>query len=339
MDRRHFVRFAAAAAAGSVLERTRLASATASSSDDDLQALLDTFLNETLDDRPQFATFWGLDSGPRAAERTRLNDYSAAGRGRWIALSKTQLSRLQRIDRHKLSPNAQIDFDVVAWQLEAVVRGGERFAFGEGPSASYAPYSPYVISQLTGPYQSVPDFLSSQHPVRTADDAEAYVTRLDAFPIALEASTDALRADAARGVLAPDFALDTAIAQLTQLRASAPAANSLTTSLAQRATSAAISGDWAAQAAAIVKDKIYPAIDRQRAAVVALRAKSSHDAGVWKLPDGAAFYTGALAFQTTTRRTPDEAHRLGLDQVGELTAKLDALLRAQGLASGAVADR
>ncbi len=339
MDRRHFVRFAAAAAAGSALERTRIASATAGSSDDDLRALLDIFLNEHLDDRPQFATFWGLDTGQRAAARTKLNDYSAAGRARWITLSKTQLGRLQHIDRRKLSPNAQIDFDVVVWQLEAVVKGGERFPFGEGPSASYAPYSPYVVSQLTGPYQSVPDFLSSQHPVRTADDAEACLARLDAFPIALEASTAALRADAARGVLAPDFALDTAIAQLTQLRAPAPAANSLTTSLAQRTQSAAISGDWATQAAAIVKDKIYPAIDRQRAAVVTLRARSSHDAGVWKLPDGTAFYTGALAFQTTTRRTPDDAHRLGLVQVAELTAKLDTRLRAEGLNSGPVADR
>src|SRR5207244_8486108 len=109
--------------------------------------------------------------------------------------------------------------------------------------------------------------------------------------------------------------------------------------ISQRATGAAISGDWAARAAAIVKDKIYPAIDRQRAAVVTLRARSSHDAGVWKLPDGTAFYTGALAFQTNTRRTPDDAHRLGLDQVAELTAKLDTRLRAEGLNSGPVADR
>src|SRR2546426_8566281 len=127
MDRRHFVRFAAAAAAGSALERTRIASATAGSSDDDLRALLDIFLNEHLDDRPQFATFWGLDTGQRAAARTKLNDYSAAGRARWITLSKTQLGRLQHIDRRKLSPNAQIDFDVVVWQLEALVKGGERF--------------------------------------------------------------------------------------------------------------------------------------------------------------------------------------------------------------------
>ena len=133
MDRRHFVRLAAAAAAGSVLERTRIASATAGSADDDLRALLDAFLNEDLDDRPQFATFWGLDTGQRAAARTKLNDYSAAGRARWIALSKTQLGRLQRIDRQKLSPNAQIDLDLTPEALELLIEKGFDPSLGARP--------------------------------------------------------------------------------------------------------------------------------------------------------------------------------------------------------------
>ena len=49
--------------------------------------------------------------------------------------------------------------------------------------------------------------------------------------------------------------------------------------------------------------------------------------------------TGALSFQTTTDLKPEEAHQLGLAQVKELTGKIDALLRAQGLTSGTVTQR
>ena len=340
ITRRRFVHVSAAVAAAVLIERKGSAAPGAGPADDDLRALLDAFLNETLDSRPESATSWGLDTGTHAAARARLNDYSSAARTRWVESSQEQLARLNRIDRRKLSANAQLDRDVVAWGLERAVAGGERFVFGEGPYGfGYAPYSPYVFSQLTGPYQSVPDFMSSQHPVHSVEDAQAYLSRLEAFAAALDASTEALHTDAAHGVLAPDFTLDTAMGQLTQLRRPAAAASGLTTSLAQRAVAAGIAGDWAARAAAIVETKIYPAIDRQRAAVQALRAESTHDAGTWKLPDGEEFYAQALAFQTTTSRTPEEVHRFGLEQVKEITAQLDPLLRAIQLSAGTVADR
>ena len=81
------------------------------------------------------------------------------------------------------------------------------------------------------------------------------------------------------------------------------------------------------------------ALDRQIAAVTALRATAKPDAGVWKLPDGEAYYAGALAFQTTTTLTPEQVHKLGLVQVAELSAQIDKLLRAQGLSKGRVGAR
>lgn len=339
MDRRRFIQVSAVATAASLIELTT-AGAAAISPDQRLQALLEEFLGEELDERPEFATVWGLDTGARAAQRSRLNDYSPSARRRWVAARKARLARLRGIERRRLSPGAQVDYDVVAWQSERAVDGGERFLFGEGPAGFlYAPYSPYVVSQLTGPYQSVPELLAANHPIRTGDDAEAYLARLDAFPAAIDGSTEALRADAAHGVLPPDFALDTAIAQLLKLRAQPADAGGLAKSVADRAVAAGIPGAWRERAAAIVDARVYPALERQRAAVAELRPRASHDAGVWKLPDGEAYYAGALAFQTTTRITPAQVHQLGLDQVSALTARLDTQLRAAELRDGSVAER
>lgn len=335
MDRRLFLKGTTALAVAGVAAPAWAQAATPE--DARLRALLDAFWEEDLDAWPQTATVFGVDVGQRAAQRSRLDDLSRAGRARWIAAYKTRLARLATIDPAKLSPMGHTDLEVADYAYRSGVEGGERFPFGE--TAGYAPYSPYVLSQLAGAYQSVPDFLDSVHPVKTAADAEAYLARLEAFAGALDGNTDDFRNDAARGVLAPDFALDATLAQLRQLRAPAPEASGLTTSLTRRTAEAKIAGDWGRRASAIVAGKVYPALDRQIAAVQALRPQARPDPGIWKIPGGEAFYAGALAFQTTTRLTPDEAHALGLKQVAELEAQMDGLLKAVGLTQGSVGAR
>jgi uncharacterized protein (DUF885 family) len=240
---------------------------------------------------------------------------------------------LGEIARDSLSPAAQVDRDVVEWTSAQAVEWWTRFPFGEST------WSPYAVSQLTGPYQSVPDFLASTHPLRTAEDADAYLARLVGFARALADSTTMLEHDSSRGVIAPDFALDTAMSQLEQLRKPDPADHHLVTSLTRRAAAAGISGDWASRATELVGRQVYPAVERQLAVVREVRKRTTPEAGIWRIKDGDGFYAGALAYQTSTRRTPEEVHRYGRDKVAELTARLDQLLRRQGMTAGTVAAR
>ncbi len=331
MDRRVFLQTAAAA----VLATPALAQP--AGEDARLRALLATFWEETLDESPEAATGLGVDVGPRAVERSQLSNYSQAGRAAMFLRTKGRLARLRTIDRTQLSPASQIDYDVVTYSYGRAVEGAERFRFGEGASAgfSYAPYSPYVVSQLSGPYQALPDFLEGRHPIESAADCDAYLNRLRLLAVAIDDSTDSLKAEAAGGVLAPDFLLEQASVQLAKLAAS----DSLATAFARKAAAAGIAGDWQSRAQDVLTRAVRPSVARQQAAVDALRKGAKHDAGVWKLPDGEAYYAGALAFQTTTTLKPEEVHQLGLDQVKELTARIDALLRAQGLTSGSVTER
>jgi uncharacterized protein (DUF885 family) len=72
-------------------------------------------------------------------------------------------------------------------------------------------------------------------------------------------------------------------------------------------------------------------LDRQLAALTALRARAKPDQGAWALPKGRELYAFAVAGATTTRMTPDQVHALGRKQVAEILAEMDAILRAQGL--------
>ena len=80
-------------------------------------------------------------------------------------------------------------------------------------------------------------------------------------------------------------------------------------------------------------------MQRQIAELRRVRPRATHDAGVWRLPQGADYYAYALRYATTTAMTPQEVHQLGLEKMADLTARADAILRTQGMTQGSVAQR
>jgi uncharacterized protein (DUF885 family) len=327
LDRRQLVIAAVAAASAPT------AQAAPSSIEASLNALLAAFADEELARSPETATQFGLDVGARTAARARLDDRSLAARAKDKADTLDRLTRLKAIDRTALSGEAAVSYDTVAFGLETQTDADRRFDYGDGPG------SPYVVCQLDGAYQSVPDFLATQHPVETVVDAEAYLARLDAFATAMDQDAERARHDASRGVVPPDFALDRALASMRALRAGPAEQADLVQSLVRRAKDKGLAGDWAGRASRVYVGKVQPALDRQIGLMRELRARAVHDAGVWRLPDGEAYYAASLASATTTRITPEEVHQTGLDLVASLSAELDARLKARGLAAGSVGER
>ncbi|PWG03480.1 DUF885 domain-containing protein [Sphingosinicella humi] len=338
MDRRSFMVSAGAVALSASLPGySVLAQATAAAGGEDarLKAMLDRFFYGRLEDSPERATGLGLDKGDRAGLRSQLDDYSAAGKAKDLARAKAELAELRAVDRETLSYASAIDYDVVEYGLLRGITASERFSYGSAGGR----FAPYVISQLTGPYRGIPDFLDTQHPVDNAADADAYLSRLSQFPKALDDSLARQKEDAASGVFAPDYILDTTLKQLHALRDQPAAETILVSSLARRAKEAGLGDDYAAKAEKIVASGVFPALDRHIATVEDLRARATHDAGVWRLPDGEAYYDGAIKASTTTNMTPEEVHQLGLEQVADIEAQLDPILRAHGLTQGTPGER
>ena len=300
-----------------------------------LNALFDAIFQENLRQNPEQATQLGLDKGDNAELRGKLRDESAAGIAKAKALTADQLARLKSIDAGKLSGMDRVNYDTVLYTLDSRAAMN---AFEYGGAGGGGGVSPYVISQQTGAYQSVPDFLDTKHPMNDASDADAYLARLGAFADEIDGNIDRAKHDAALGVVPPDFLLDTSLEQMIKTRLPADKTE-LVTSIARRTKAKGIAGDWEAKATAIYNGKIGPALDRLIDATKTMRGAAVHDAGIWRLPQGEAFYAGALRFSTTTKMTPDEVHKLGLDQAKEISARIDGLLKAQGLTQGTVGQR
>lgn len=333
MDRRTFLGCSASALALSPYAGTAaLAAPQQGSGDARLNALFDRIVEDRLNRSPQFATALGFDKGARAGAKRRLDDVSAAARQQSLAANRKWLGELERFPAAGLTPAGALSREIVLYSLRQQTAAPERFGIDTA-------IRPYRIFQQGGAYFSVPDFLNDTHVVETREDADAYLARLGAFAGVLDQDLAEQREQAERGYVAPDFALELTLGQMRKLRSPAPAESSLVRSLADRAARKGIAGDWAASAARIVETQVYPALDRQIALVAQLRGQTRPGAGVWRLKDGDALYATALEQATTTSFTPDEVHRMGLAQVAEISAELDTILKANGLASGTVGQR
>ncbi|MBO9501029.1 DUF885 family protein [Brevundimonas sp. A19_0] len=332
IDRRRLLMTAAAAGAGLAASGQALARALPGADPvAELNGWMDRVFQDLVMTSPEILTSLGLDKGALAPARSQLDDRSQAK----IEADKAKFNRfadeLNAIDRSALTGRDAVNYDTVKFFGETV-QIGQDFPYGTGNS-------PYTVYQLGGAYQNIPDFLDSQHQIETAEDAEAYLARLAAFPTALDQETERMLADFAAGAVPPDFVIDKTLLQLANLHDTPAAESIMTTSVERRTSEKGIAGDWAARAERIVAGEIYPALLRQADAFKARRAGAVHDAGVWRLPDGEAWYSYGLRNSTTTTITGEEVHQMGLEQVAELTARADALLRAEGMTQGTVGQR
>ncbi len=332
LDRRRLI------GAGAALGATMLA-APALSADDRFAGTLAAFADEMLRLSPEQASQLGVDTGRYRALKFALSDLSPMGDAAWASQVRAMRQRLAAIPRAGLGPVDQIRYDTVLYASERGIEG-THFFYGGGAEAGFSGGAhPYVISQQNGAVTSVPEFLDSIHQVHSSSDAEAYLSRVSAMARQLDQETGRIRSDAARGVTPPDFIAATTLGQLKGFRAAPAVQQRLVTSLGTRTAKAGIAGDWSARATRIVEAEVYPALDRQIAAFTEVTASASHTAGVQRLPQGGAFYAYALRLGTSTTQTPAEVHAIGLEQNRAIQARMDALLKRQGLTQGTVGQR
>jgi len=338
-SRRTLLTAALAGAAVSSLPRAVFAAVQAPATGDPrFAALLADFAEEIMRLAPTSATALGLDTGKRAALKSQLEDVSHDGDVRWERQVKSMKARLAKVERGVLGQQDQIRYDSVRYAIDAGIEG-LAFSYGGAATGFQGGGSPFPVTQQDGAITRIPEFLDTQHQVANAADAQAYLERVEALGRMLDQESARILEQAGMGVTPPNFIIQAALGQLRDYRKTPVASQKLVTSIAARTRKLGIGGDWEARATSLVNDTIYPALDRQVAALAKAAARAGDVPGVHRLPDGAAYYRWALKLATSTSFTPQEVHQAGLDQNRALEARMDAILRAQGMTQGSVGAR
>jgi len=306
---------------------------------------------DILADSPELASQAGVseaDAGRRYNDK--LDDRSSVAVEARRSAALRRLAELRALNASGLSEADRLTYDVLLDQFTATAAGAE---FSYGGFSALGGISPYVLNQLDSAFITLPSFLDERHDIRNAADAEAYISRLHAVARAIDQETERARADAQAGVRPPGFIMDaTFLALQAALQAPVMQQPYMLTFKRKLDELAAAETDpqartdldrrhlaYLARAEIIVRDEIIPAHRRAADFIRADRANASDAAGVSNLSKGADFYATALRIETTTKLTPAQIHRIGLDRVAELSGQLDIALRRVGLTEGAVGAR
>jgi uncharacterized protein (DUF885 family) len=294
----------------------------ATSESERLKTWLDARYEEELRFSPLFETVLG-----RKSDYDKVDDVSEAAGDAQLAWRRATVEDLKRtFDYSRLTPEAKTSYDLWVYALERAEKTQpfrRRF---------------YVFTQMDGPQTDLPQALINFHRVDDASDMRAYVARIDGVARAIGQYVERAKLAAGEGVHAPRFADDFVLEQARALTTGAPFdgagdaplwadANAKIDALAKagKIDAAAAEGLRGGVRAALV-DKFKPAYDALRAWVTEDRPHADEVAtGVWKLPEGAAFYAERLAAETTTGMTADEIHELGLREVERIKAEMDAI--------------
>ena len=299
-----------------------------------MYAMFDRAVAKVMRQGPETASYLGMDSGPFAWTKPLLSDRSMAAIARSRAENIEIVKELHAIDRKQLKGMDAINYDTVEFVLAVQAEGDEKFEYGGGGSGS-----PYIISQLTGAYQSMPDFLDNQHSIETKFDADCYLDRMVAFGRLMDQESDIAEHDFALGVIPPDFVIDKTLVQMKAFADTPTDKAPLVLSVTRRTKEKNIPGDYHETASKLYEENVLPALRRQIALFEGVRGKAVHDAGVGRLPKGGDYYAVSLKNYTTSTISPDEIHKLGLSLVTDYGTQIDKIMKKNGLSKGTVGER
>lgn len=287
-------------------------------------ALLERFFDESVARSPMLQTRLGLktdyDKWDDLSDQKALEDF---------LLGVQQLAELKRsVNFAALDEQTKTSYRLFVSQGEQAIEGW-KWRFHD-----------YPLNQMSGLHSEAPAFLINSHRVDTVADARAYVARLRGMAPLLDQLIDGVKVRAAKGVLPPKFVFGLVLESCREIVTGKPFDSSGQDSAlwadtqekfnalkdADAATKAALLAD----ARAALTDAVQPAYARLIALLEAQEKIATTDDGVWKLPDGAAYYAFQLRRNTTTAMTADEVHALGLREVARIHQEMEAIMRRVG---------
>ncbi|MEN0651628.1 MULTISPECIES: DUF885 domain-containing protein [Hyphobacterium] len=198
----------------------------------------------------------------------------------------------------------------------------------------------YIFTQFFGPHSDMPSLLIGYHRVNSADQARAYVSRLQGLGPAIAQLAAQARARAEAGVQPPEFAYPVIINTARGLITGAPfdetgADSPLWADLQQKTNALDIPQEErdaildAGRAALI--DSVQPAYEALIAEMERQAGTVGDEDGVWHLPRGEAYYAAQLRNYTTRDdMSAEDIHQLGLSEVDRIHEEMRGIMQEVG---------
>ena len=226
--------------------------------------------------------------------------------------------RLGRIDARQLSGESALNHTLLTRIVkESIEETG--FDFGR------------IAFQNDSGFHTLADYVGRTTTIASREDADAWLARLAALPTYYEQNVANLKRGIKTRYTQPRIVVDRVLDVARKQVEVKPEDSSLLLPFARMPASipAAAQAEYRSKALAIVRDKIYPA---QRAFAEFMAREyvpAARPAIAWRTtPGGEASYRYLVREQTTTDMTPDQIHKLGLEEVARIRGLMEKAIAA-----------
>ena len=289
------------------------------------QRLQDFFVatwQEDLARSPASASYLGVRD-----YQDQWNNVSEAFQLESLDIATARLAFLETVDTTQLSRESLLSYRLYRRDVERELAG--------------APYRHhrYIIHQHRGPHTGVVSLLTNVHTIASEEDALAYVARLNNLPRYFEGVIEQLQLRAEKGLFLVDWMIPKIIEAAGNVIAGEPFDDSGEPSVIWRDFNAKIdqlplvsdvSTELRQGAREALLNAAAPAYRDLITAIQAQEGRAVSAAGVWRFPDGDAFYQNRLGVFTTTDLTAEEIHRTGLANVERLHDEMRVVMAELG---------
>ncbi|MCC4594260.1 DUF885 family protein [Xanthomonas campestris pv. phormiicola] len=280
-------------------------------------ALLDAQWQYQLEHHPEFASIIG-----DTRYNDRWSDYSPAALQDERQATADFLKRFEAVDGKALSAQDQLSLQMMLRQLRDRLEAIEL-------KNDEMPLEPVGGIQL-----ALPGYAQA-FPFASVKDYEDYIKRLQAIPTLLDQIVALSRAGARDGLVQPKYLLERIPAQLREIAAPAGADSPFALPLKNfpDAVPAAERARLRAAMLAAIDQQVRPAYAKLADFVADEYAPQGRaQEGLWSLPDGERRYRYAIHTQTTTDKSPEQIHQIGLAEVARIEGEMRAIAKRLGYA-------
>ena len=284
-------------------------------------------------DSPELLTYLGaIDNTPLDFHSGKLADYTKEEEERSIAKLRNAREGLDDYGPDGLSGQELLTWKIAAWFFDDQLRQAE------------LRYSGYRVNQISGVTVNMPQFLTDTHVIKNKRSVRRYLSRLAEFGRVLRETHERVTDDRANGVIPPDFVIEKALVGMNKFIEGGAADNPLVTTLGPKLEALdgldeTTAGQLVDEAAQLVATEVIPGYQAMISLFESMLPEATHDAGIWRLPDGDAIYATKLQSNTTTQYSPDEIHATGLAEVDRIEGEMLDILDSQGIAGESFAER
>ncbi len=263
----------------------------------------------------------------RNTQQDELDDNSQVALDETAALTDQWLKDMRkRFDIDRLDAQSKLSYSLFEFDsLDAIT--SHNFSAND-----------YVFQHMSGPHSSLPSFMINFHNIASADDAENYVERLIAFERYFEQLIARAEAQVANGVILPRFVYGKLIPASKNIITGAPFSEDedsplfkdFKAKLDKLEINAVDKQRLLERAEAALTHSVGPAYASLIEMFERHQAIATEDDGVWKLPNGEAYYQSRLKHYTTTELSADEIHEIGLAEVARIQDEMREIMKTVG---------